>query len=261
MIAKRAEGPHAIARDVLHVAPDAPGILPLVVAGLLVGTGQSAPVTMAVSDLVGQSAAEMGPDRFLALLRRVGDGQPDGSAILARRVATDSAPAHYRISAPEFVPAPYQTAAIGYDPRRVPFTPEADAVEVRLNEITRAVIKQWEGKVDGLSPQQIGTLLHMQLERAVRAANIPGVLVEHGIAPEGGDARYGEEDSLRTDVIYTNPATGRVEGIWDYKTGTADLSLSRARELADRAGKRVPEGEPEVKVPVIMIKIRIERRP
>ena len=197
MVAKRGDGLHVIARDVLDASPAAPGILPLVAAGLLIGTGQSAAVTMAVSDLVGQSAAEMGPDRFLALLRRVGDAQPAlDEAGLRPSEGKDIASATLRIMQPEFVPAPYQTAAIAYDPRKIPLTPEADAVEVRLNEITRAIVQAWDGQVEALSPQQLGTLLHVQLAQAVRAANIPGVVVEQGMDPDGRVARYGQDASV-----------------------------------------------------------------
>jgi hypothetical protein len=93
------------------------------------------------------------------------------------------------------------------------------------------------------TPQQYGTAVHVAFGTAVRLQGLPGIGfndVEHSF--KGGEpAAYGELGSIRTDVVLRN-AGGDVIAIYDVKTGGAQLSDARVRELREktRVGPNVP---------------------
>jgi hypothetical protein len=129
--------------------------------------------------------------------------------------------------------APYDVAAIDYDPREVPMSAAAKEVEDKLNDIGNAIAAEMSGRLDNYSRAAAGSILHAIFARAVKAAKIPGVTVEESFAPNGDYARYGADGAKRTDVVFLNPATEKIEGIWDWKIGRAELTAPRAKELAE----------------------------
>lgn len=95
----------------------------------------------------------------------------------------------------------------------------------------------------------------------MRAANIPGVRVEESYAPNGEVVRYGSDGSKRTDVILINPRTGQLEAIWDWKIGSARLTVSRAQELVEYASGTAGKPDLAPKVPVREMHVNIVRVP
>jgi hypothetical protein len=95
--------------------------------------------------------------------------------------------------------------------------------------------------------------VHRAFALAVRAQGLEGIGyfdVETTFSLSAG-ARYGSEDSIRTDVVLKNEA-GEIIAIYDVKTGRRGISEERAAEL--RAKTRTgPE------VPIIELNTRRER--
>lgn len=95
-----------------------------------------------------------------------------------------------------------------------------------LNQVVDSV-----GPKGTLSPTQYGTKIHTQFAAAVRAEGLANVEVEQtfGLTP---NASYGEEDSIRTDVLLRDD-TGDIIAIYDVKTGETRLKPWRVRELRE----------------------------
>lgn len=98
--------------------------------------------------------------------------------------------------------------------------------------------------VDSLIPRGVGpvygTALHVAFANAVRALNLPGVLVEQSFDLYGF-TNYGADGSVRTDVILMDETAKKPTalGIWDLKTGKAKLTGPRAQQLRNM----VPGGD------------------
>jgi hypothetical protein len=87
----------------------------------------------------------------------------------------------------------------------------------------------------GLSPARFGTALHVAFALQVRFAGLPGIGpgdVETTFSLEP-DAGYGSRGSIRTDVVLRN-AAGEIIAVYDVKTGNADLSPRRVREILEK---------------------------
>jgi hypothetical protein len=85
--------------------------------------------------------------------------------------------------------------------------------------------------------------VHTAFARAVRDLNLPDIGrtgVEQSFDADG-KARYGQDGSIRTDVVLRNEE-GRIIAIYDLKTGEAIIRPSRAGELRamTHAGSDVP---------------------
>jgi hypothetical protein len=99
-------------------------------------------------------------------------------------------------------------------------------------DVSRVVIR-----LPGTSPQQFGTAVHVAFANRVRLLNLPGIGrdgVEQSF-DNGGLARYGQDGSIRTDVVLRN-VRGTIIAIYDLKTGKAIIAPSRARELREKTG-------------------------
>ena len=105
----------------------------------------------------------------------------------------------YSIGPPVVTPAPYDIAAIDYDPRDEGLTPQVAAVQDEIYRITEEIRSEFDGKFDSTSRQVIAIILHARLAEALRD-RIPGVTVEETIAPDGEISRYGLDGAKRTDV-------------------------------------------------------------
>jgi hypothetical protein len=84
----------------------------------------------------------------------------------------------------------------------------------------------------GSTPPQFGTAVHTAFAAAVRKLNLPGIGttgVEQSFDKDGL-ANYGQDGSIRTDVVLRN-RRGIIIAIYDLKTGNAIIRPSRAREL------------------------------
>jgi hypothetical protein len=117
----------------------------------------------------------------------------------------------------------------------------ADAALIeRTSAILHQVVLQVSGFVlrrPGSSPREYGVDVHFAFATAVRALNLPGIGktgVEQSFDKEG-EARYGKDGSIRTDVVLRNDK-GNIIAIYDLKTGNAIIRPSRAAELRAKTG-------------------------
>jgi hypothetical protein len=107
-----------------------------------------------------------------------------------------------------------------------------------IDETTEKLRKKLEDVVNNLPPgsgPRYGTKVHTDFANAVRAENLTGIGrggVEQSF-PDG--AHYGDDDSIRTDIILRD-ASGEPIAIYDVKTGGAYLSASRVQELRTKVG-------------------------
>jgi hypothetical protein len=153
--------------------------------------------------------------------------------------------------------APYDVAAIDYNPMDVPLSPAAIKVEDRLNEIGQAIVIRLTGRFDNYTVTQAGSILHAIFAAAVEAANIPGVTVEQSFAPDGEIKNYGADGSKRTDVLFRNPENNKVEGIWDWKVGKAELTVRRAKELVEHVDGTAGSPVNARRIPVRMLRVKL----
>jgi hypothetical protein len=89
----------------------------------------------------------------------------------------------------------------------------------------------------GSTPRDFGTAVHTEFARAVRTLNLPGIGrigVEQSFDKDG-EARWGADGSIRTDVVLRNPK-GIIIAIYDLKTGNAIIRPPRANELRTMTG-------------------------
>jgi hypothetical protein len=108
-----------------------------------------------------------------------------------------------------------------------------------IDNTTKALSETLSWTMDNLdfmpswSPQQYGTAVHVLFGTTVRFQGLPGIGfndVEHSF---GGE--YGERGSIRTDVVLRNDV-GDIIAIYDVKTGGAELTAARVRELRAKTG-------------------------
>jgi hypothetical protein len=106
-----------------------------------------------------------------------------------------------------------------------------------LSEILARTMQTME-VIPRSTPQAYGTAVHVAFGAAVRFAGIEGIGpqdVEHSWIDRRSAAHYGEEGSVRTDVVLRN-AAGEVIAIYDLKTGGAKLTPARLRQLRQKTG-------------------------
>jgi hypothetical protein len=120
------------------------------------------------------------------------------------------------------------------------------ATIARTTAVLHGVVLQVSGTVvrrADVSPREYGTEVHYAFANAVRALNLPGVGrvgVEQSFDRDG-EARYGQDGSIRTDIILRNEEQ-QIIAIYDLKTGNAIIRPPRASELRmmTGAGSDVP---------------------
>ncbi|MGU3465538.1 hypothetical protein ACLBXO_11850 [Methylobacterium sp. C33D] len=126
----------------------------------------------------------------------------------------------------------------------------------RIDGKTDAIVDVLGEVVQTCDPGQgplYGIEVHTKFAARMRELDLPGI-GRHGIEQSfsAGDlVRYGLDGSIRTDVILRDGRTNAapIRAIWDIKTGKAQLTPARAREL--RRGVGVDDS-----VPVIEIHLR-----
>jgi hypothetical protein len=117
----------------------------------------------------------------------------------------------------------------------------ADAALIeRTTAILHNIVLRVSGAVirrPGSSPREFGTDVHTVFAAAVRGLNLPGIGrtgVEQSFDKDG-EAHYGKDGSIRTDVVLRNEK-GIIIAIYDLKTGNAVIRPSRAKVLRDMTG-------------------------
>ncbi|MCW5678061.1 MAG: phage portal protein [Xanthobacteraceae bacterium] len=132
-----------------------------------------------------------------------------------------------------------------------PFVPDpkTNQTTIHLAEILSRVVDKIGVLPDTITARDYGTRVHTQFARAVRDERIPGigffdVESSWGIEP---DARYGARLSVRTDVVFRNES-GDIIAIYDVKTGTTPMPLSRKRELHEKT-------RTDDSVPIIILRV------
>jgi hypothetical protein len=88
-----------------------------------------------------------------------------------------------------------------------------------------------------VGPALRGTLVHLAFAADVRSQELPGIGrdgVEQSFSAEDL-AKYGTDGSIRTDVVMRD-VNGHVMAIWDIKTGNAELTDARRREIRREVG-------------------------
>jgi hypothetical protein len=104
------------------------------------------------------------------------------------------------------------------------------AVEETTSSLTNLLVRVngIVARMPGQTPQQYGIAVHTAFGAAVKALKLPphvGTLEVEQSYNRSGSARYGERDSIRTDVILRN-AQGVIIAIYDVKTGDAEMRPS-----------------------------------
>ncbi|MBK8008459.1 MAG: hypothetical protein IPK23_08520 [Rhizobiales bacterium] len=134
-----------------------------------------------------------------------------------------------------------------------PFVPDpkVNQTTIYLAEVLSRVVDKIGVLPEIINARDYGTRVHTQFAHAVREERIPGIGyfdVEQswGLEPE---VRYGARLSVRTDVVFRSES-GDIIAIYDVKTGTTPMPLSRKRELYEKT--RTDES-----VPIIIL--RVER--
>lgn len=108
-----------------------------------------------------------------------------------------------------------------------------DDTTKKLGETLRQVVDT-EGLLPGLDAQKYGTFIHGRFAAAVRRQNLLGIGYRD-VETTFPLAFYGMKGSIRTDVVLRNEV-GDIIAIYDLKTGEADLSPGRVRELRAKTG-------------------------
>jgi hypothetical protein len=120
--------------------------------------------------------------------------------------------------------------------------PGIDEVQARTNKAYSDVMLNggWF-----MSPQQLGTAVHKQLERSIKDDATSKLQAEVSrVKSEDANKNYGTRDSVRIDVLEC-PET-RTTYVYDIKTGesrSSGLSPRRMRELASYAFNACPGAE------------------
>jgi len=115
-----------------------------------------------------------------------------------------------------------------------------DAAVARTTVTLHSTLMQVSGAIarsPDVSPQEYGTEVHTVFAKTLRALNLPGIGtqgVEQSFDKEG-EARYGKDGSIRTDVVLRNDERSII-AIYDLKTGNATIRPSRATELRAMTG-------------------------
>jgi hypothetical protein len=120
-----------------------------------------------------------------------------------------------------------------------------ESVDSTTNALARtlAMVAEFADFTPRSTPQLYGILVHKLFADAVRLQQLRGIGytdVEQtfGLEP---DASYGARFSVRTDVVLRNEG-GNIVAIYDVKTGNAELTSARVRQLRarTRVGPNVP---------------------
>jgi hypothetical protein len=106
-----------------------------------------------------------------------------------------------------------------------------------LSDTLVAVMEGLE-RLPEMGPQLYGMLVHAAFANSVRLQNLEGIgfwNVERTFSLEDADPYYGIAGSVRTDVVLQNNQ-GDIVAIYDVKTGSRQMSVSRANELRAKSG-------------------------
>jgi tRNA U54 and U55 pseudouridine synthase Pus10 len=94
-----------------------------------------------------------------------------------------------------------------------------------------------------LSPQQLGTKVHKQVEEKIKAFKIEDEISDEDLKAElsfaketSGNDRRGAKDTVRLDVY--NKVDDKTVCIDDIKTGRSELSYKRMKELVSAVSKK-----------------------
>ena len=132
--------------------------------------------------------------------------------------------------------APREYIPSASDPFELAFVRSLSRSEVRnycpsietVQEIADSVSKSVRANADGMSPQQIGTAIHYDIAKYIRAHPELGLEAEVTFNVEGSD-RPGAKGSVRADA--NEETAARSLCIYDFKTGNEPLSPARATQL------------------------------
>jgi hypothetical protein len=213
---------------------------------------------LALIDIEGQHRLALYRSHFDPNQPRVPAGHPDGGqwtregaapASSERSGSEESAPSiwpgHFRPDPDSDTGIPeVQQAAAKFNDWRTGISTIDDTTEALMDILDRTVAPLSRA---GMSPSQWGVFVHAAFAAQVILARLPGIGpgdVEMTFSLIPG-ARYGSKDSIRTDVVLRN-AVGDIIAIYDVKTGEADLSESRVKELL--AKTRAAPGTPVIQL-------------
>ena len=119
-----------------------------------------------------------------------------------------------------------------------------------VQDVTDEATRRLKAANPNLSDPVLGTLIHYDIGKTIRARRYPNVRVEYSIdRTTGARADYGEQNSVRLDLYEYTP--DKMVCVYDYKTGKRGLSATRALLLAKTARMHFPKAEG-----VIIIQIR-----
>ncbi|BAT61724.1 hypothetical protein GJW-30_1_04285 [Variibacter gotjawalensis] len=114
--------------------------------------------------------------------------------------------------------------------------PRIDRTTRTLSETLGNVMEKMDF-IPTWTPQMYGTAVHTAFGWTVRGMGIEGIGyydVEQSFR-DAGPIGYGAPGSIRTDVVLRDD-TGQTLAIYDVKTGNAEISPARARDIRSNAG-------------------------
>lgn len=110
--------------------------------------------------------------------------------------------------------------------------PSIDQTSEILSDTLVSVMEGLE-YLPSMSASQYGIAVHAAFGVAVSQLDLPGVGdIERSFSLDALDPRYGMADTIRTDLTLRN-IQGDIIAIYDVKTGTGEMSASRANELRE----------------------------
>ncbi len=94
-----------------------------------------------------------------------------------------------------------------------------------------SIARQSESAIDMARTAARGTRQHKRFADLFVQSGLPNFKTEMSFKKNGARADYSEAGSIRLDVVYEDPATGKPLAIFDLKTGSAVLSAQRIAQL------------------------------
>ncbi|MGU3362171.1 hypothetical protein ACLBWX_17740 [Methylobacterium sp. M6A4_1b] len=104
--------------------------------------------------------------------------------------------------------------------------PRSGEVQEKTDEVARDI----EARLPNLTAQQFGNALHSRLAGYYQKLEDPDMRAELSLDGTETEARYGTAGTLRLDLYEKTP--NNMVCIYDYKTGGAEMTASRALQLA-----------------------------
>ena len=129
--------------------------------------------------------------------------------------------------------------------------PRSGEVQLKTDEMAADI----KARLPKLTPQQFGNALHGGLAAYYRTLEDPDMKAELSLDGTDKEARYGGAGTLRLDLYERTPQN--MVCVYDYKTGAAEMTATRALQLAHVARLFYPYAKGIV---IIQVKPRLAEK-